>query len=201
MIIEQNKNANLEKVFKSIKKSEINQNKNWYKTASIYANYLSNKFCIDYDKICGVISALSPACSWSQNKKDTEKMIFCYANDLNYNDFNFSTYGANVGKAWSILKYNGKDILNSFFSLKTGSKTYNFFMNILQPENNNFVTIDRHAIAIFLGQKKSGSKAITPKQYRDIANVYIESAANVGLLPCQFQAILWSNHVKNILGN
>lgn len=192
---------NLSIAFKSIRKSEISQNSGWYNKASIYANYLSNKFCVDYDKVCAVISALSPACSWAQNKKDAEKMIFCYANDLNYANFNFSTYGANVGKAWNILQYNGKDLLNSFFSLKTGPKTYNFFLNILDPGNINFVTIDRHAIAIFLGQKKSGSKAITTKQYRDIANAYISAAAKVGLLPCQFQAILWSNHVKNILRN
>jgi hypothetical protein len=190
---------NLETVFKSIRRGEINENKNWYKKANLYAQYLSNEFMVDFNKVCAVISALSPACNWVQNKKDAKAMIVCYVHDLDYADFNFSTYGANVAKVWNILNYKGNDLLNKFFSLKTGAKTFNFYLNILNPKNENFVTIDRHAISIYHGSKRFRGKKITQKQYSIIANAYINTAKSLNLLPCEFQAILWSNHVKNIL--
>lgn len=191
---------NLIKIYKSVSKQGINKGLNWYSNANSFAGYLSDKYKVDFNKVCAVISALSPACNWSQNKKDAEKMIVCFAYDLNYQEFNFSTYGQNVAKAWNILSYLGpKKLEDKFFSLKTGAKTYSFYLNILDPSDASHVTIDRHAIAIFEGRKHSGSKGITSKQYKDIARAYIETAKSLNINPCQFQAILWEYHVTNII--
>jgi hypothetical protein len=186
------------KAFKEVDKSTLNKGLNWYNNANRYAEYLSNTYKIDFDKVCAIISALSPACSWEVNKRDAEKMVLCYVWDLDYSYFNFSTYGTNVVKAWNILKYKGSErIEDKFFSLKTGAKTYNFYLNIKNPLSKEYITIDRHAIAIFEGRKSSGSRKITPKQYKAIAEKYITTAKRLKLLPCQFQAILWEHHVNN----
>lgn len=193
---------NLLKSYKSVSRQTIGSGLNWYKNANKFATYLSNKHKVDFNKVCAVISALSPACNWVQNKKDAQNMIICFANDLNYQDFNFSTYGQNVAKAWNILNYKGFEKLEDvFFSLKTGAKTYSFYLNILNPNDTNHVTIDRHAIAIFEGRKNSGSKSVTPKQYKNIESQYIETAKSLNIIPSSFQAILWEHHVSIIRNN
>lgn len=190
--------GNLEIVFKGIKKSDIEHGMQWYKKANKFADHLSNQFQVDFNKVCAVISALSPACNWGQNKKDAKMMLICYINNLNYADFNFSTYGPNVAKAWNILNSTNEPI--DFFNLKTGAKTYNFYLNILNPLDINFVTIDRHAISVYKGTKRT-NKSLTVKQYGIIADAYTVAAYNLGILPCELQAILWTNHVTNVLGN
>lgn len=190
----------LEIAFKGVKKSDIKQGKLWYDKANRFASHLSNEYKVDFNKVCAVISALSPACNWKQNKLNSKTLINCYASELDYSDFKFSTYGQNVTKAWNILMAKDKEPID-FFSLKTGAKTYNFYLNILNPLDENFVTIDRHAISIYRGNKIQGAKIISLKEYQIISEAYKTFASKVNLKPCELQAILWSNHVNNILRN
>lgn len=183
------------KAYKQLPKNQVNSSKGWYKKASNFANYLSQKYYVSYDKVCGVIAALSPACNWEQNKKDAETLLTVFVTDANTTDFSFSTYGQNVVKALNILRSDKNP--ESFFSLKTGAKTLNFYQNILNPSNPEFVTIDRHAVAIYEGRKNSGSVQLTPKRYGKIAADYIETARQLNLLPNELQAILWSGHISN----
>ncbi len=187
----------LYKTYRQIDKETINTAKNWYKKAHNFATYLANTYKVELSKVCGVISALSPACNWKQNKLDAEKMIVCYISGVDYTTVPFSTYGQNVVKAWMILTDVDRDTLE-WFNLKTGAKTYNFYLNILNPNDSNFVTIDRHAIAVYEGRvgKKSGSARLTPKQYQTIAETYKNLAKELGLLPNELQAILWEYHVN-----
>src|SRR5687767_1063386 len=85
----------------------IHEGQNWYIEAHNFAFILSQTYQINLDKVCAVISALSPAVSWDQNKKDAKAL--CQLFDLNlhnenvYQYHNFSTYGQNVQKAVNIL--------------------------------------------------------------------------------------------------
>jgi len=183
-------------MYKSVPKTQLKNSVNWYNKANNYANYLSTRYKVDFNKVCAVISALSPACKWEVNKKDAEKLILCYVLNDNFTNYNISTYSANIVKAWNILVSTKNPI--EFFSLKTGAKTYNFYLNILQPSNDNYVTIDRHAIAIHKGNKVTKQTHLTVKQYNNIANDYKETALKVGLIPCQLQAVLWEYYTKTI---
>lgn len=75
--------------------------------------------------------------------------------------------------------------------MKTGPKTFNFFHNILRPDDPNYVTIDRHAYAIAKGDN---AERLTQKQYLDVANHYVRSANRLGILPNQLQAVLWVDY-------
>lgn len=188
---------NLLKTYKEIPHDFILKGQNWYCKANRFAERLSNVYNIDFSKVCGVISALSPACNWSKNKQDAESLIICYVVGGDYTRLNFSTYGQNVVKAWEILTDLGRQT-ETFFNPKTGAKTYNFYFNILDPNSKEFVTIDRHAIAIYEGRNgKSGGKSLSPKQYSIIADAYKKVAKKLGLYPNELQAILWEYHVHN----
>lgn len=191
----------LKKAYKQLSKNQVNNSKQWYIKASNFANYLSKKYSVSYDKTCAVIAALSPACNWNQNKRDAELLIICFVTGANISDFAFSTYGPNVVKALNILNSNKNP--ESFFSVKTGAKTLNFYHNILNPNDSDYVTIDRHAAAVYEGRKTSGSVRLTPKQYANIASAYIATAKELNMLPNQLQAVLWDGHIstrKNVNG-
>src|SRR5690606_11014067 len=101
-----------------------------------------------------------------------------------------------VVKAWSILTDMDKET-DSFFNAKTGAKTLSFYRNILNPNDTNYVTIDRHMLAVFKGRigKPSGTARITPKQYRELSAEFSKLAKKHNVTPCQLQAAVWEYHL------
>lgn len=186
---------NLVNIFRSVPKHIVRNNANWYIQASKFASHISHKYRISYNKVVGVISALSPACNWPQNKKDAEKLIAAFVAGDNFSDYTYCTYGANVIKGWNILLSKSDPV--TFFNAKTGAKTLNFYLNILDPYNPDAVTIDRHAFAVYAGRKTGGTVSLTPKRYGIIAAAYIEASRQLNMVPNQLQAILWAWQTTN----
>lgn len=178
---------------------------NWYVEANQYAENLHKKYGVSTEKICAVISALSPAVSWEINKTDAENMLEIYVNFGELEDVKFSTYGQNAFKAWEILSDHKcqtfDEIFNKYFNKKTGQKTANFFANILQPFNPNFVTIDRHQLSVCKNLKKTGGAQMAGAgAYKLLKEIHIESAKELGILANQLQAVTWSAFRAQILG-
>lgn len=190
---------NLIKIYNSVPRETKNRGLRWYQDASDFANELSEKYKVDYGRVCGVISALSPANYWENNKQEAEQLIVCYVVGGDYTKLSFRTYGANVAKAWDILTSLNVPV-ESFFNAKTGAKTLNFYYNILTPKDTNYITLDRHMIAIINGNigKPSGPGRLTPKQYRETAAKFIKTANKLKLVPCELQAMLWEHHINLI---
>lgn len=159
----------------------------WYKEARDFTIVLSNRYSIDRAKVTGILSALSPGTNYDQNKKDCEQLIKLQLGLIQ--SAKFTTYGQNVLKAKKIFS-SDKDPL-TFFNPKTGFKTYSFYLNILNPDSNEHVTIDRHAYSIATGETYSG---LTVKQYLTIADHYKSHANKLGILACDLQAVLWVNY-------
>lgn len=189
---------NIIKLYRKAKREHIEAGLNWYRNASAYAEQLAEAYGVSYDKVCGVISALSPGCSWEINKRDAEKLIFLHVHELHeeLSEARIATYGQNIIKALSILEHAGLEtIAEKFFpGVRSGQKTRAFYLNIFDPENDEPVTIDRHAIAIYEGFKTSISKGLTPRQYDRIAEAYRAAAKRLGILPQQLQAVTWVAH-------
>lgn len=72
------------------------------------------------------------------------------------------------------------DILN-------GLKVRNFCMNLYNPLDPDYVTIDRHAARI-----AGYDKGLTRKKYVEIATAYKNVSKEIYLLPNQLQACTWS---------
>ena len=153
---------------------------NWYREGNIWCKRVADKHSLSLVTVCGVVSALSPATNWLQNQRDALGII------ERKKGYKCGTYGMNVAKARAILK----DGMPRF-SLKTGPKTYNFFYNLLEPDNSAYIAIDRHAFTIATGEPYVG---MTAKRYRDISEHYRKAAVKLGLLPNELQAVLWVDY-------
>lgn len=70
-------------------------------------------------------------------------------------------------------------------------------MNLLQPDNPNFLTVDRHANRI-AGILKD---TVTNKQYELVKDSYIAVAKKFRVIPNSLQASLWSYYRELKFGN
>lgn len=125
----------------------------------------------------GLLAALSPNKGWNENRN--------LAVDASNGNFH-GHFGNALGKARAI--YDGE---NPMDVLPMSRKTGHFYMNILNPFDTDYVTIDRHAIRAASLDWDNGAPTVTPKQYGDYALAYKKAAADVGIVPSAFQAILW----------
>ena len=121
----------------------------------------------------GILSALSPRIRWPRNVMLARQAFRA--------PLTGGALSGSVEKANRILA--GELPLDVLGGLKTRA----FYVNILDPENNETVTVDTHAIKI-AGINRD---AVGVKLYNDIANGYRECAEYLGILPQQIQAITW----------
>lgn len=173
----------------------------WYYDANNFAKAVAKQHQISLIKVCGVISALSPSNEWNNNKIEAQRMIEIYLKDGDFTSeaftiTKFRTYGNNVAKAIQILDLDDsnfmlKEQVSDILFGKAGYKTRNFFHNILDPENEYKVTIDRHMLT-YLGEKSVKSGAHYAKMEKRIC----EAAKQIGLVPSSLQAILWEEQIR-----
>lgn len=149
----------------------------WYVEANRFCRNLSDKYNLPMENVCAIVSILSPGVSWNRNKIEAEMLI-------KGKKSGYTTYKANVRKAKRALKEPQPDTLFN----KRWRKTWNFYLALLNPENPETVVIDRHAYRTVTGMQYVG---LTAKVYDQIADHFRQSAAKLGILPNQLQAVLW----------
>jgi hypothetical protein len=178
---------NLLKVYEEADTTVLTKGTNWYSEAQSFAKSLETPL-VDFDKVCQVIAALSPATKWERNLTDAQQIVDYYHRRgvLGLlNNVTVCTYGPNKQKAVDILT--GKQQL----TINTGPKTYNFYQNIKDPSNPEYVTIDRHAFKILTRDEQGGAIRINLTTYLRASKVYQVLASDLNLLPCELQAITW----------
>jgi len=160
----------------------------WYLEAHKFAKQLSIEHNLSLDCVAGVIAVLSPACTWEQNKKDAEKVIQAYSllKTQGVKQVSVSTYAQNKLKALELIKDN-----KGLEATKTNLKTFNFSKNIINPLDDEHVTVDRHAVKALRGMKQGGSVNITAKEYKRAETAYKKTAKYLGILPAELQAVVW----------
>ena len=176
---------NILKVYDSSSAEDINEGKCWYYIAQMVAKHFADKYNLTEYQTAGVLSALSPGTFWIQNVIDTD-------NYLKDNNAVVSTYTPNKLKAKEILKLTDKqeiyNVLRGKYN-KSMNKTSCFFMNIIEPENSDFVTVDRHMIRI--ANNTLNTTALTEKRYRDSVKAMQIAGKKLKINPVSLQAITW----------
>ena len=161
--------------------------KDWYTEARVFATDLYNKASgwhesLSFAKVCGIIAALSPQKSWSENKRIAESFL-------------------TTGKAYhtKMLKDKARDILDLSSSeneieeisdILKGNKISNFFLNIFSGVADA-VTIDTHATHIAVNDVTIRPYPMTTNQYNFFVQCYRIAGAKRGVKPSVMQAITW----------
>lgn len=164
-------------------REEIKDGKEWYNNA--------NKFCQSFEypltQVAGITAAFSPQAGWIENKRYVSTYL---------KTGKVLRTKEQKRKAEAILNTeNEVEILNLLSVRGLALKSKAFYLNILHPSVETSVTIDRHAVAAclqhYLETESLGEVRLTKKQYGFFVECYKDAAKRTGLLPHQFQAVVW----------
>ena len=170
---------------------EAQEGMNWYKEANTYSKELSARFGHSLSQIAGIIAVFSPQSGWAENKR--------YAVSFLTNPKNRVKSLCQTLKVKNICKLQDEaKIYNALSITGKAFKTKAFFLNILNYDIVTNVTIDRHAIAACI-QNPSNVWALdesygklTKQQYEFFELAYVTAAGELGIMPQQLQAIVWT---------
>lgn len=162
----------------------------WYLDAHNYAIYLSKTFNVSVIVASGVISALSPVKQWEQNKKLAYEFI--------------KSRGASGGHMKQFLE-KARLILETAtteqdaITILNGRKIVSFFLNILHPNDESRVTIDRHALSVAVGFWVTDEyySGMTKLQYNFFVQCYIKASQKLKVSPLLVQSATWVYFRKN----
>jgi hypothetical protein len=160
---------------------------------------IAERHDVPIDITVAVFSSLSPNNNYIQNLRDTETLLVNEKAGNEIHSFKVFTYHPNKNKAWAIATRVLRPD-DAFITLKT----WNFYNNVLHPSSEDFVTVDGHMFWAWRGvpgsvkawrktqrRKKVAKFDVSTDTYIEIAEDIAGLARAVGLLPNQFQAILW----------
>ena len=127
------------------------------------------------------------------NLIDANNLIDAFTSNKDINSFKVCTFNTNKHKGWSILE-DKIDITNNSL------KTFNFVNSMLLM--SNALTVDIwHLRACFLNDIKINNASIGKIAYKQIKELTLRKAANVGLKGYEYQAILWITTQEYINNN
>jgi len=155
--------------------------KSWYSTAHHLAVRLDPESPI---RAAGVIAALSPQMDWERNMFLAERT---YAEGLAY-----GCLGVSCRKANEIYNGNGSEV--DVMRLLNAPKTQAFAATIANPDHEDAVVIDRHAVSIALGRPSDDADVATLGRkgaYAYYAAAYRAAAEVAGVSPSTMQAVTW----------
>ncbi len=156
----------------------------WYQDAHRFARGLSRITGLEFPRVVGVIAALSPRCTWSENVSAALTLV-----RTGRLPKGTPVLPLNVIKAREIIA--GKPPLE----VLRGSKVLAFYDNILSPKTSQHVTIDIHAARAAFN-KTTLTKAEESRVFRVQGNIelqqaYKRTAKRLNLRPHKLQAIIW----------
>lgn len=207
----ENISATLADAFATRSGKELEEWKNWYPSARNVCETLANTFDIPLHRIAGAMAWLSVETSWSENITMVSRMAELYADGFTSpwdSAGAWAQYPDMVNAAWDAM--NGDTARLSYYKApgqltKTGRrstakhgarKVRSFYRNILG--HCGVATIDRHAVAIALGnfeRSRNGRyETVEPPTggfYVKVQEAYREAAAQFNITLPQAQAISW----------
>lgn len=149
---------------------------------------LSSRYSINLDRVVAVFVSLSPNNDYAGNLRSAVSVLAGIHHGVPKGQVTVSTYKHCRDRAWAYGT--GERV---FLNETKGPKIINFYHNIINPKDPNWVTIDGHMSAIWQDKKLTMREALIGKrEYNRIADALKLLASFKGdILPSQLQAILW----------
>jgi len=171
----------LMRLFRQATTTQFEAGVNWYPEANRIARELATEGDISVEAAAGIIAALSPLNGWGANVKLARRFILSGGTlDSGY---------LSLGLAKAARIYNGADPEAVLTSLKVG----NFYRQIVSAGAAADIVIDRHAWSAVVNRRypEGTIPKLTDKRYAAAAERYTRAAKLAGVLPGEFQAIVW----------
>jgi len=170
----------------------------WYQNASQKCKGFAELSGVSFEQFCALVAVLSPMTAWEEKINGVLVQTNINLALQAIEQYNLSgevtvhMFGNNNRKAKAIL-----DGDLEVFNPATAPKTWNFYNNLLNPSDADFVTIDSHAFAILFGMfNVTGSWLGNYAAYKRAAQCYNEVADELGILPCDLQAVCWTTRKR-----
>ena len=161
----------------------------WYREMHDICAEIADFYKLPLNLVVGIMAVVSPQQNVTSNVNACVKAIGAYRNGAHCENTSIGGYPANKRKAFAMMES------GEVFPHLSGDKVVPFYQNIMHYNSPEYVTIDRHAIHLFLygyNGKCSGALRIDSVSYNLIASVYNDVAAMLGYLPSEFQALTWT---------
>ncbi|MER9706047.1 hypothetical protein NKJ10_17630 [Mesorhizobium sp. M0204] len=169
--------------------------------ARAYARYhglmgrIADRYGTDLARVVGGFVALSPNSDYVGNVRSLISVLDGIRDGRPCHDITVSTYKHCRNRAYAYLT--GKE---DFMTHAKGLKTRAFYMNVLDPTDPDYVTVDGHIYGAWVGQNLTMKKAlVSPRKYRVVEADLKLLAAVLGKIPNEVQATIWFAR-KRVLG-
>jgi hypothetical protein len=186
---------NILEIYSKASPDELLSGKAWYRQANGIASAMAVKYGLNLHQCAGIIASLSPATNWNQNIVDANHLCAYLKAGKDIHSITVTTYGKNKEKAYYIYRHpelSEKEIYKIILGAsKHVNKTSSFYLNILHPDNDSNVTIDRHSFRINLGITELTTIALTEKRYKLMSNAYKQASEQLEYNAIELQAITW----------
>lgn len=147
---------------------------------------LADHYNLPFKSVVAAFAATSPNNDYFSNLRSTASLCDSYVSGAGFERVTVSTYRAAALRGWRCLL--GED----FLSFTKGLKTRSFYLNILEPDNPEPVTVDGHMISIWSGKRLLMKEAVRFNHYyADISDSVRAVARDAGMVPNQVQAVCW----------
>ena len=197
--------TNIIKIYEKASDEIKAEGENWYKDAHVIAqnvgDILLDKAFHITDEVqaqmlgAGIIACFSPQMVWEKNIRAAN----VFARDIHTKPVWITN--RDYEKALSMVQGFCNGVMSCEFIMKQlgegALKTRPFFMNIYQPKGtvkDNGITVDRHAIAIYLGEIPNPlqvGRAFSPNGNSQIQNSYKIASDRLGVHHNTLQATTW----------
>jgi len=151
----------------------------WYEVANSLCQGWSKKYNVTFEQAAGVLAGISPRLAWNLNVAYCERILATGTAPIMH---------GTLAKVRRILAgEHPADVLG-------GRKVMSFYANIVSPQFDTHVTVDRHAFDIAVGKvgdDKSRKVLDRKGMYEYVADAYRAAAGDLGVAPCQVQAVTW----------
>lgn len=188
----------------SLSDTDVSEGMEWYRQANAFATELASEFNTTVEIASAILSALSPRMPWLRNKSVAR---FVLENLESVSDLSPLDAAKDFGKglysnfAMAIKIARGESIADTL----TGTKRRSFYNNIVSPDNGDSVTIDTWMVRALMNTNptltlESATKLLSKNEtalggtgmgYYALAEACRTVAGNMGIAPCQVQALYW----------
>lgn len=181
--------ANLERMFARADADDLREAAQAYFRYHRLMREIADAYTQPFERTVAAFAALSPNNDYVGNLRSLVSVLDGIKAGAPLESIVVSTYKHCRDRAYSYLV--GAE---QFPQRTTGLKILNFYMNIIDPTDLRWVTIDGHMCAAYRGDDAATMKDAIVRsraEYEEIAFVVKECARAHFMLPHQYQAAIW----------